>query len=611
MTAHPRRGLIGNSEANTSKGGMLTMNSNLGYFNGIGQEFLNIPVRGQRSIISVAGISGLVSFHVSHNGKYLFTLSSTYTLDYLQRYPLSTPYDITTKQSPSADQSFYTSAYGESNAKVMRWSDDGYYLYISGSDDDNITQWHAVAPWDMGPSGNNTLKLGGREVYKATEVSRCDDIAFSSDGTKMFLLDSSSDNIDQYTLSTAFDISTASNHKVRDISDQVSTPIGFGFSNDGNSVFILDYSGPEIVKYNLGSSWDVDDSGWEHDSSFTLTNGPNAPYGFTFDQNNLTFYITTSGIYTYTINSSLAVNTIAYDTIESSPSAHFSGLGSAEPIKAIKFNSDGSQVILWGNTDNVLFVAPLSTPYDLSSLSGTYGRVVRTDSSSIPDDGNSQYTYQIDTAGGIYVTDNHVYLTDRDTTLGTNQGNVHQFKLLVSDDLESIHTGIHNYQPSQNGKFQSDNDLCMDFRFSNDGKKFAVLNYSQSRLYHYTCNIPWMICTSNFASTNNQLAYDGYTDISNFTADLPYVALIAADGKTVFTSSSSSSDSYAFSQFKLDSEFAVSSYNKSWSTYYGISDYIFDTDIDYIKDAQFSSDGQYLYVWKDNDEIIQLNLQTY
>ena len=608
MTAHPRRGLIGNSEANTSKGGMLTMNSNLGYFNGIGQEFLNIPVVGET--LGYTGLLNTRSFHVSHNGKYLFAVvaDSGTGPDYIRRFPLSTPYDVTTRSS-SGDQTWQVHYYGESDPRVMRWSNDGYYLYISGSADDNITQWHANTPWDLGDS-SNPLKLGGREVYKATQVSRCDDIAFSSDGTKMFLLDSSSDNIDQYTLSTAFDISTASNHKVRDISGQVSTPIGFGFSNDGNSVFILDFSGPEIVKYNLGSSWDVDDSGWEHDSSFTLTNGPSAPYGFTFDQNSLTFYITTSSIYTYTINSSLAVNTIAYDTIESSPSGHFSGLGSAEPIKAIKFNSDGSQVILWGNTDNVLFVAPLSTPYDLSSLSGLYGRVIRTDSSSIPDEANSQYTYQIDTAGGIYVTDNHVYLTDRDTTLGTNQGNVHQFKLLVSDDLESIHTGIHNYQPSENGKFQSDSDLCMDFRFSNDGKKFIVLNYTQGRLYHYTCNIPWMICTSNFASTNNQLAYDGYTDISNFTADLPYVALIAADGKTVFTSSSNSSDGYPFSQFKLDSEFAVSNYNKSWSTS-AISRYIFDTSISYIKDAQFSSDGQYLYVWKDNDEIIQFNLQTY
>ena len=605
MTAHPRRGLIGNSEANTSKGGMLTTNSNLGYFNGIGQEFLNLPARGNYEDIS--GLSSLEKFHVSHNGKYLFTLSAG-TNDLVSRYPLSTPYDITTKSS--ADQTFYSSAYGESNARVMRWSDDGYYLYISGSDDDNITQWHTDTPWDMGPSNNSKLKLGGREVARFSNVDRCEDIAFSSDGTKMCLLDSFYDNIEQYTLSTAFDISTASNRKVRDISDQVSTPIGFGFSNDGNSVFILDSSGPEIVKYNLGSSWDVDDSGWAHDSSFTLTNGPSAPYGFTFDQNNLTFYITTSAIYTYTINSSLAVNTIAYDGIESSPSAHFSGLGSVESIKAIKFNSDGSQVILWGDTDNVLFVAPLSTPYELSSLSGTYGRVVRTDSLSVPASGNGQYSYRINEAGGIYVTDNHVYLTDREDLLSSGEGSVHQFKLLVSDDLESIHTGIHNYQPTQNGKFLGDSDLCMDFRFSNDGKKFIVLNYTRNRLYHYTCNVPWMISTSNFASTNNQLAYNGFTDISNSTADYPYVALIAADGKTVFTSSSSNSDNYVYSQFKLDSEFAVSNYNKSWGIKF-IGTRIFGTTSSYIEDAQFSSDGQYFYTWKNSSEIRQFNLQTY
>ena len=56
-------------------------------------------------------------------------------------------------------------------------------------------------------------------------------MAFSNDGTKMFVVGDTNNNINQYALSIPFDISTA--NFTTAISTQDSYPKGMAFSNDG------------------------------------------------------------------------------------------------------------------------------------------------------------------------------------------------------------------------------------------------------------------------------------------------------------------------------------------------------------------------------------------
>ena len=59
-------------------------------------------------------------------------------------------------------------------------------------------------------------------------------IAFSSDGTRMFVIGYGGDEINEYALSAAFDASTATHVDATSVSSEEANPTGMAFSNDGS-----------------------------------------------------------------------------------------------------------------------------------------------------------------------------------------------------------------------------------------------------------------------------------------------------------------------------------------------------------------------------------------
>ncbi len=70
-------------------------------------------------------------------------------------------------------------------------------------------------------------------------------IAFNNDGTKMFVVGDTDNDINEYTLSTAFDLSTATFNDINgegsgfDVSAQDDKPIYIYFNNDGTKMFVI------------------------------------------------------------------------------------------------------------------------------------------------------------------------------------------------------------------------------------------------------------------------------------------------------------------------------------------------------------------------------------
>lgn len=84
------------------------------------------------------------------------------------------------------------------------------------------------------------------------------DVEINDDGTKIFMLQSSSfDGIRTANMSTAYDLSTASaaTSENLDVSSQTTSPKWFQFHPDGDVVFVGGAN--KIYKYNLTTAWDV------------------------------------------------------------------------------------------------------------------------------------------------------------------------------------------------------------------------------------------------------------------------------------------------------------------------------------------------------------------
>ena len=85
-------------------------------------------------------------------------------------------------------------------------------------------------------------------------------MAFSSDGTKMFVVGNFGDDVNEYTLSTPFDVSTASyagDAERFSVASQETSPSGVAFSSDGAKMFVVGSSGDDVNEYTLSSVYPI------------------------------------------------------------------------------------------------------------------------------------------------------------------------------------------------------------------------------------------------------------------------------------------------------------------------------------------------------------------
>ena len=82
-------------------------------------------------------------------------------------------------------------------------------------------------------------------------------LAFNTDGTKMFVVGTIGDGVYEYTLSTGFDVSTASFVDGFSVAGQETTPLGLAFNTDGTKMFVVGFGGADVNEYTLSTGFDL------------------------------------------------------------------------------------------------------------------------------------------------------------------------------------------------------------------------------------------------------------------------------------------------------------------------------------------------------------------
>ena len=87
-------------------------------------------------------------------------------------------------------------------------------------------------------------------------------LTFNNDGTKMFVVGDNGNDINEYTLSVGFDLTSTVTHVGEfDISDQETNPQGIAFNTTGTKMFIVGNIGNDINEYTLSCAFKVTSSG--------------------------------------------------------------------------------------------------------------------------------------------------------------------------------------------------------------------------------------------------------------------------------------------------------------------------------------------------------------
>ena len=161
---------------------------------------------------------------------------------------LSTPWDITTATSTSSKN---ISA-GGAGVFALDISTDGLYVYITAITPDTVEQYTLSTPWLI-----STATLT-RTFSVASQDGSPLGLVFKPDGLKMYIVGNDGDDVNEYNLSTAWNISTAVYSQAFSLASQTTAPIGLHFrKTDGLKMYIADDQNQAVLEYTLSTGWDI------------------------------------------------------------------------------------------------------------------------------------------------------------------------------------------------------------------------------------------------------------------------------------------------------------------------------------------------------------------
>ena len=203
-------------------------------------------------------------------------------------------------------------------------------------------------------------------VSLSTGFGTLSELNFNNDGTKLYVVSESTDAIYQYSLSTAYDLSTASYDSVSfSLTSQDLTPNGLVFNGDGTKLYITGNTNDSVFQYSLSTAYDL--STISYDSvSLSVTSQDTSPQGIEFNNNGTKLYVvgaSSDSVHQYSLSTAYDLSTASYDSVSFS----FSSQDGAP--RSIRWNNNGTKLYVSGDTNNTVFQYSLSTAYDISTLS--------------------------------------------------------------------------------------------------------------------------------------------------------------------------------------------------------------------------------------------------
>jgi len=209
--------------------------------------------------------------------------------DDLEEYNLGTPWDLTTL---SKVQEVVTLA----DPTGVFFKSDGTRYYVINYSSDEIRQYNMSTAWDI-----STGTYGGLFSVVGQETNP-EGLFISPDGTKLYVVGISGDDVNEYNLSTAWSITSASYVQNFSVSAQALNPTDVFFKTDGTKMFVTSATSDDINEYNLSTAWDV--SSASHSQTFNLSSQLPNPEGVFFREDGTQMFVTgstTDAIYSYTL----------------------------------------------------------------------------------------------------------------------------------------------------------------------------------------------------------------------------------------------------------------------------------------------------------------------
>jgi hypothetical protein len=185
----------------------------------------------------------------------------------ITQYNLSVAWDITTAVAGST----FSMSLIDVSTLGLFISPDGTKMITSGNSGVVIANGSGVAgedrayyftlgtPWDVSTAtlvSSIRFAIGDAGGIPAA-MTAPQAVDFKNDGTIMYIIDSTTDAVHQFALSSAYNVATATWTKQFSVSGQESGPTGLRFNTAGTRMYVYGSTGDDVNEYRLGTAWDI------------------------------------------------------------------------------------------------------------------------------------------------------------------------------------------------------------------------------------------------------------------------------------------------------------------------------------------------------------------
>ena len=231
----------------------------------------------------------------------------------------------------------------DGDVRDVKFNNDGTKMFMLGRAKDGVYEYSVSTPFDV--STITFVRDLDISVVDATQGDNAaNSIEFNTDGTKLFMLGQGQDLVNEYALSTGFNLSTASFTRSLDISTEEILPYGLAFNNDGTKMYITGWQGDDINEYTLTTGFELSTASYSQ--RFSVSDQETRPSAVQFNSNGTTMYVlgghTDPTIYQYTLTTAFDVSTASYSD------KSLSVLDQETKARGLCFGDNGTKMFVCG-----------------------------------------------------------------------------------------------------------------------------------------------------------------------------------------------------------------------------------------------------------------------
>jgi len=161
---------------------------------------------------------------------------------------------------------------------------DGTKMYITGVQNDIVQEYNLSTGWDIASAvWSQGFYIGGEEAISTA-------VFFNSDGSKMYITGATGDDVNEYNLSIGWNVVTATYSQTFYIGAKETYPQGMFFKSDGTKMYITGGHSDSVHEYNLSIGWNVVTAVFSQ--SLNISDKQTNPQGIFFKSDGTKMYVT-------------------------------------------------------------------------------------------------------------------------------------------------------------------------------------------------------------------------------------------------------------------------------------------------------------------------------